>query len=40
LLKALEIKKKHYGEYNVKHARTLHNLSNRLSELGDYEGAK
>jgi hypothetical protein len=40
LLKVLEIKKKHYGEDHVEYAKTLHNLSNRLSELGDYEGAK
>jgi hypothetical protein len=36
----LEIKKKHYGENHVEYAKTLGNLSNRLSEIGDYEGAK
>jgi hypothetical protein len=40
LLKVLEIDKKHYGEDHVEYARALHNFSNRLSELGDYEGAK
>jgi hypothetical protein len=40
LLKALEINKKHYGEDHVEYARTLENLSNELSGLGDYEGAK
>jgi hypothetical protein len=40
LFKVLEIKKKQYGEDHVKYAKTLHNLSNRLSELGDFEGAK
>jgi hypothetical protein len=40
LLKVLEINKKHYGEDHVEYAKTLENLSNRLSELGDYEGAK
>jgi hypothetical protein len=40
LLKVLEIKKKHYGEDHVEYARALHSLSNILSELGDYEGAK
>jgi hypothetical protein len=36
----LEIFKKHYGEDHVEYANTLHNLSNKLSHLGDYEGAK
>jgi tetratricopeptide (TPR) repeat protein len=36
----LEIEKKYYGEDHVEYAKTLHNFSNRLSELGDYEGAK
>jgi hypothetical protein len=40
LLKVLEIKNKQYGEDHVEYARTLHNLSNRLCELGDYEGSK
>jgi hypothetical protein len=40
LLKALEIKKKHYGEDHVEYAGILGNLSNLLSRLGDYEGAK
>jgi hypothetical protein len=40
LLKVLEIKKKHYGEDHVEYAKTLHNLSIELSNLGDYEGAK
>jgi hypothetical protein len=40
LLKALEIKKKLYGEDHVEYVRTLENLSNELSGLGDYEGAK
>jgi hypothetical protein len=36
----LEIEKKHYGEDHVEYAYTLGSLSNRLSELRDYEGAK
>jgi hypothetical protein len=40
LLKVLEIDKKHYGEDHVEYAKTLYSLSNRLSNLGDYEGAK
>jgi hypothetical protein len=36
----LEIEKKHYGEDHVGYAITLHNLANRLSDLGDYETAK
>jgi hypothetical protein len=36
----VEIKKKHYGEDHVDYARTLENLLNSLSDLGDYEGAK
>jgi hypothetical protein len=36
----LEINKKHYGEDNVEYAKTLHNLSIELSDLGDYEDAK
>jgi hypothetical protein len=36
----LEINKKHYGEDHVEHAKTLSNLANRLSDLGDYETAK
>jgi hypothetical protein len=40
LLKALEIKKKHYGEDHVDYAKTLSNLSILSSQLGDYEGAK
>jgi hypothetical protein len=39
-LKALEIKKRNFGEVNVDYARTLENLSNVLRELGDYEEAK
>jgi hypothetical protein len=36
----LEIEKKYYGEDHIECAKTLHTLSNRLSDLGDYEGAK
>jgi hypothetical protein len=36
----LEIKKKHYGEDHIEYAITLENLSNEISHLGDYEGAK
>jgi hypothetical protein len=36
----LEIKKKHYGEDHVEYAKTLNNLANRLSDLGDYKTAK
>jgi tetratricopeptide (TPR) repeat protein len=36
----LEIEKKHYGEEHVEYAKTLYNLANRLSDLGDYETAK
>jgi hypothetical protein len=39
-LKALEINKRSYGEDHVNYARTLENLSNVLSDLGDFEGAK
>jgi hypothetical protein len=39
-LKALEIKKRSFGEDHVQYAKTLENLSNVLCELGDYEGAK
>jgi hypothetical protein len=40
MLKVLEIFKKHYGEDHVEYAKILHSFSNRLSNLGDYEGAK
>jgi hypothetical protein len=36
----LEIKKKIFGENHFEYAKTLQNLSLRLSELGDFEGAK
>jgi hypothetical protein len=36
----MEINKKHFGEDHLKYAITLHNLSNLLSNLRDYEGAK
>jgi tetratricopeptide (TPR) repeat protein len=39
-LKALEIKKKHYGEDNVEYAITLQNLCGTLNNLGEYEKAK
>jgi tetratricopeptide (TPR) repeat protein len=39
-LKALEIKKRSFGENHVQYATTLENLSNALRNLGDYEGAK
>jgi hypothetical protein len=39
-LKALEIDKRSFGENHVEYATTLGNLSNVLSDLGDYEGAK
>jgi hypothetical protein len=39
-LKALEIKKRSFGEDHVEYATTLENLSNVLRDLGDYEGAK
>jgi hypothetical protein len=39
-LKALEIKKRSFGEDHFYYARTLENLSNVLLNLGDYEGAK
>jgi tetratricopeptide (TPR) repeat protein len=39
-LKALEINKRSYGENHVNYARTLVNLSNVLSKLGDYERSK
>ena len=38
--KALEIKKKHYGEDHVYYATTLGNLCSVLRDLGDYEAAK
>jgi tetratricopeptide (TPR) repeat protein len=39
-LKALEIKKRSFGEDHVEYAITLGNLSGVLKDLGDYEGAK
>jgi tetratricopeptide (TPR) repeat protein len=39
-LKALEIYKRSFGEYHIKYARTLENLSIVLENLSDYEGAK
>jgi hypothetical protein len=39
-LKALEIKKRSYGEDHVEYARILGNLSSVLMNLGDYEEAK
>jgi hypothetical protein len=39
-LKALEIKKKHYGDDHVDYASTLQNLCNTLNALGEYEKAK
>jgi tetratricopeptide (TPR) repeat protein len=39
-LKVLKIKKKIFGEDHVEYAMTLQNLSNVLSDLSDYEGAK
>jgi tetratricopeptide (TPR) repeat protein len=39
-LNALEINKRSYGEDHVQYARNLGNLSNVLSELGDFEEAK
>ena len=39
-LKALEIKKRVYGEDHPKYAETLTNLSSAMRNLGDYEGAK
>jgi tetratricopeptide (TPR) repeat protein len=39
-LKALEIKKRSFGEDHVQYATTLGNLSGVLKNLGDYEGAK
>ena len=39
-LKALEIKKKAFGEEHVQYAITLDNLSSAMHDLGDYEGAK
>jgi hypothetical protein len=39
-LKALEINKRRFGEDHVEYARTLENLSNVLSDLGDLEGAR
>jgi tetratricopeptide (TPR) repeat protein len=39
-LKALKIKKKHYGEDHVEFARTLENFSLTLMSLGEYEKFK
>ena len=39
-LRALEIKRKAFGEDHIEYAKTLHNLSNVLLSLGDYEEAK
>jgi hypothetical protein len=39
-LKALEIKKRSFGEDHAEYARTIENLSNALSDLGELEGAK
>jgi hypothetical protein len=39
-LKALEIKKRNFGEDHVDFARTLESFSTVLRNLGDYEGAK
>jgi hypothetical protein len=36
----LKIIKKHYGEDHVEKAKKLVNLSEQLSNLGDYKGAK
>jgi tetratricopeptide (TPR) repeat protein len=32
--------KKHFGEDHIEYAKTLGSLSNLLSDLGDYDGAK
>jgi tetratricopeptide (TPR) repeat protein len=39
-LKAIEIKKRSFGEDHVEYARTLENLSSVLLNLGDFEEAK
>ena len=39
-LKALEIKKRFYGEDHIQYAITLQNLSGAMDNLGDYGGAK
>jgi tetratricopeptide (TPR) repeat protein len=39
-LKALEIKKKNYGEDHIEYAKTLQNLCISLKSLGEYENAK
>jgi tetratricopeptide (TPR) repeat protein len=39
-LKALKIKKKHYGDDHIEYARTLENLCITLMSLGEYEKFK
>jgi hypothetical protein len=39
MLKVLEIKKKHYGEYHAEYAFSLSNLCSNLRSLGEYEKA-
>jgi hypothetical protein len=39
-LKALEIKKKHYGEDHIEVAKTLEKLCASLEKIGEYKKAK